>query len=108
MRLAQTLSKLLTTTLLLLTACAWPIEEHGGIAPKPAHPDGVILAGGAALDTGLQLARVRHPWRGALVLGTAFAVRYSACCGRSEASHLLIISGAIPIEALGLLLRGRP
>jgi len=92
----------------IFAACSWPIEEHGGIAPAPAPPDALFLASGAALDASLQVARVPWYMRVPAVIGTAFAVRTTRCCGRPEGAHLLIVTGAIPVEALGLVLRGRP
>lgn len=90
----------------LLTACALPLEQHGGVAPHQAPADAVFLAGGAALDGAIQLAR--RPWwqRAAVVVGVAWTLRIPRFGGRYEGVGLTIPLGAFGSEWLGLLLRG--
>ena len=66
---------------LMLMGCWIPAEEiHGGAGPKPAPPEAIWWGSGFLLDQGLQVARVRAPYRIPLVVLSAFTVR-EVCMG---------------------------
>jgi hypothetical protein len=89
---------LLLGGILVTTGCAWPVEAHGGVAPRPAAPDVVFVGAGAATHT---LALVtRRPWwqRVAADALLAWAVRVPRWGGRTEGASLLVGLGAFGSE----------
>lgn len=97
--------------LALLFGCgcgAWPVEEHGGVSPRPAPPDLLFVASGAAVDGSLQAAKVGQPWRALADVTAALVVRTWKPLGRSESSHLLMLSGSFSTTFLRVVLKGAP
>jgi hypothetical protein len=97
--------------LLAVVSCSpawWPVEEHGGLSPRPAAPDVVFIAPGAALDAGLQLAHVAPIPRLVADVSAAVVLRTWKPLGRTEGSHFLFGIGAAVAEFGGVVLRGHP
>src|SRR5512146_3202163 len=61
--------------LAFLSACAVPVEEHGGLAPHPAAPDLAFAGAGFALDGALATAKVPTVPRVVADAALAWAVR---------------------------------
>jgi len=102
------LVKLLLTAL-AVSSCAWvPVEEHGGLSPKPAPSDWLFIGSGAVVDGGLQLAHVGQPWRAVADVTAALVVRTWKPLGRSESSHLLMLTGSFSTTFLRVIVRGSP
>jgi hypothetical protein len=99
------LAKLLVTAL-LVSSCAVPLEEHGGLSPRPAAPDAVFIGGGVALDGGLAALKVPAVPRLLVDAGAMWAVRVPQWGGRTESAHLLVFSGAFLREWLAGMIRG--
>lgn len=92
------LLKLLSVTL-LVSGCAylrrqWPVEDHGGVAPKPAASDLYFLGGGFVVDAALAHAKVPVVPRVVVDGLAAWAVRVPKWGGRTEAAHILVVGGA--------------
>jgi hypothetical protein len=101
------LAKLLAVAL-TVEACAIPVEEHGGLAPKPAAPDLVFVGAGAAVET-VALVTRRPWWQQAAAVGAlAWWVRVPRAGGRTEAAHLLVYGGAFPVWWFHLLVARHP
>lgn len=99
------LAKLLATAL-LVSSCAIPVEEHGGVSPRSPAPDAVFISGGFAFDGGLAALHVSAVPRGLAVVGAMWAVRVPKWGGRTESAHLLVFSGAFLREWLAGMIRG--
>lgn len=101
------LAKLLALAL-TVEGCAIPVEEHGGLAPKPAAPDAVFIGAGAAVE-GVALVTHRPWWQQALAVGAlAWWVRVPQAGGRTEAAHLLVYTGAFSVWWLHLWVARHP
>jgi hypothetical protein len=93
---------------LVLSGCAVPVEQHGGLAPRPAAPDVVFLAAGAGVET-LAVVTRRTWWQQLAVVGAlSWWVRVPEAGGRTEAAHLLVIAGAFPVKWAQVALSGHP
>lgn len=99
------LAKLLVTAL-LVSSCAIPVEEHGGLSPNRAAPDAVFIGGGFALDGGLAALKVPAGPRLLVDAGAMWVVRVPKWGGRTESAHLLVFSGVFFREWLAGMIRG--
>lgn len=91
---------------MLATSCIPPEELHGGAAAKPEPSDWVFMGGGAALDGGLQLAKVPAGARVLAVAASVIILRYPRWGGRYEGVGLTIPFGAFVPEWTHMLVHG--
>jgi hypothetical protein len=92
--------------LLLLSACALPMEEHGGAAPRPEPSDLTFMGAGAAINTTGILLKAPQWTR---VVADALAViilRFPKWGGRYEGVALTLPMGAFVPEWTNTLIHG--
>jgi hypothetical protein len=92
---------------LALSACALPLEEHGGAAPKPEPSDFTFMAAGAAINTtGILL---KAPWyvRIAADAAAVYVLRFPKWGGRYEGVALTLPFGAYFPEVYAFIRYGK-
>ena len=97
---------LLVLSLLALSGCALPLEEHGGVAPRPEPSDWAFMAAGAALHTATLAAHLPQWARFAVDGAAVFVLRVPKFGGRYEGVAVTLPVGSITAEWVHTLVHG--
>ena len=97
---------LLVLSLLALSGCTLPLEEHGGLAPRPEPSDLVFMGTGAAINTAGLALHLPQWVRFTADAAAVVILRVPKFGGRYEGVAITLPVGSIAVEWVHTLVHG--